>query len=283
MSQLSTTTILVSGINIALSITAILGNALILVALNRESSLNPPSKLFLRCLAFSDLCVGLIVQPVSVVSLLSTVYHRWNLCRFTELLWYSLSILMVGFSLATLTAISVDRLLALLLGIRYRQVVTMKRARLIVAVSLLMSIVNCAVLFADLFVFLLYCSVMWFLWLIMPIYCYVRIYFVLRNHIQAQVTPQGQQNGISPLNLSRYRKTVSSALWIFATLIICYAPFGFMLIVNAESELNGHLVILHLFCNTLVYLNSSLNPLLYCWKITEVRHAVKEILSNLGF
>ncbi len=135
---------------------------------------------------------------------------------------------------------------------------------------------NCAIVFLTL------CGS---LHLIVPsIYCYMRIYFVLRNHVQAQVTPQGQPNAISPLNLSRYKKTVSTALWVFAALIICYAPFGFMLIVNTtESELNGHLVILQLFCNTLVYLNSSLNPALYCWKMREVRHAVKEILSNLGF
>ena len=283
-SQFSTMLVMISGINIALSITATLGNALILVALNRESSLNPPSKLFLRCLAFSDLFVGLIVQPVAVISLLSAVYHRRNLCQVGELLWYSLSILMVGFSLATLTAISVDRLLALLLGIRYRQVVTMKRARLLVALSLLISIVNCALQYMDPFTLLLYSAITWFLLLTLSFYCYARIYLVLRNHIQAQVTPQEQQNGISPLNVSRYKKTVSITLWIFAALIICYAPFGLVLIVNTTiPELNGSPFIIYFFTITLVYLNSSLNPMLYCWKVRELRHAVKDILRELGF
>ncbi len=286
-SELSTRIWVVSGINIALSITATLGNALILVALRRESSLNPPSKLFLRCLAFSDLCVGLIVQPVSVVSLLSAVYHRWNLCRFSELLWYSLSMLMAGFSFATLTAITVDRLLALVLGIRYRQVVTIKRARILVALFLLISLANCVLQnTVDIFSFLVYNILMWFLWLITSIYCYVRIYLVLRNHTHAQVTPQGQPNGISPLNLqlSRYKKTVSTALWVFVAMMICYFPFGLALIYStAFPKLYGSQIMINFYAITLVYLNSSLNPFLYCWKIREVRHAVKDILSNSGF
>ena len=52
--------ILLSSLNIFLSITATLGNVLILVALRNVSSVHPPTKLLLRCLAVTDLCVGLI-------------------------------------------------------------------------------------------------------------------------------------------------------------------------------------------------------------------------------
>ena len=283
-SQLSTLLLVVSGINVAFSVTATLGNALIFAALHKESSLNPPSKLFLRCLAFSDLCVGLVVQPLAVLSLLAAFYHLWDFCRVTELLWYSCSIVAADFSLATLSAISIDRLLALSLGIKYRQVVTMKRVRWCVGLFLLLSIGNCLTQYLNYFAFIVCSALMWILLLITSIYCYTRISFVLRNHIQAQVIPQGQQNGISPLNLSRYKKTVSTALWVSATLMICYLPFGLVLIARAIlSHITGSLVILALFGLSLVYLNSSLNPLLYCWKIREVRHAVKEIIRNLGF
>ena len=283
-SQLSSLLLVISGINVVLSVTATLGNALILVAFHKVLSLNPPSKLFLRCLAFSDLCVGLVVQPLAVVSLLAAFYHRWNFCRIAELLWYSLSIVMADFTLATLSAISIDRLLALSLGIRYRHVVTMKRARMVLALFLLFSIGNCLTQYVNYFVFLVYSASIWILLLITSIYCYVRIFFVFRNHVQAQVNPQGQPNGIPQLNLSRYKRTVSTALWVFAALIICYLPFGLGLIGRTiESEITERVVITACFGVTLVYLNSSLNPLLYCWKIREVRHAVKEILRNFEF
>jgi len=284
LSQRPTLLLVISVINVPLSITATLGNALIFAALRKESSLNPSSKLFLRCLAFSDLCVGLVVQPLAVLSLLTAFYHLGNSCRVAELLWYSFSIVMADFSLATLGAISVDRLLALTLGIKYRQVVTMKRARLFVALFLLFSVGNCFTQYVNYFAFIVYSALMWILLLITSIYCYARIFFVLRNHIQPQVLPQGQENGISPLNLSRYKKTVSSALWVFAALMICYIPFGLVLMIQTMlSEVSGRLAIGSYFAITLVYLNSSLNPLLYCWKIKEVRHSVKETLKNLGF
>ena len=115
----------ISALNALLAITAFLGNALILVALRKESSLHPPSKLLLRSLATANLCVGVIVVPLYVTLLLIVVYEHWNIC-FTV----AVAVSITGFSLCsvsllTLTAISVDRLLALLLGLRYKQVVTL--------------------------------------------------------------------------------------------------------------------------------------------------------------
>ena len=281
-SQLPTIFLVIAGINVALSLTATLGNALILVALHKESSLNPPTKLFLRCLAISDFCVGLVVQPVAVVSLLAAVNHRWRLCRVGEILWYSISMMLTSFSLATLIAISVDRLFALLLGIRYRQVVTMKRASSLVPIFMLISVTDCVLQHTHLKTFLVYTTLLWFIWLVTSIYCYARIYLILRNHIQAHVIPHDKQNGISPLNLSRYKKTVSTALWIFAAMMFCYLPLGVILIVATLLELTDSLVVTNFVTMTLLCLNSSLNPLLYSWKIREVRNAVKEILRNLG-
>ena len=190
----------------------------------------------------------------------------------------------VDFALATLSAISIDRLLALSLGIRYRQVVTMKRVRWCVGLVLLFSIGNCFTQYVNYFAFLVCSALMWILWLITLIGSYARIYLILRNNMQAQVIPQGQQNGISPLNLSRYKKTVSTALWVFAALMICYLPFGLGLLVQTMlSELTQPILIISFFALIPVYLNSSLNPLLHYWKIREVRHAVKETLKNFGF
>ena len=281
-SQLPAIFLVLTGINVASSITATLGNALILVALQKESSLNPPTKLFLRCLAISDLCVGLVVQPVAVVSLLAAVNHRQRLCRVGEILWYSISMILTSFSLATLIAISVDRLFALLLGIRYRQVVTMKRARSLVPIFMLISVTGCVLQHTHLITFLVFNTLVWFLWLVTSIYCYARIYLILRNHIQAQIIPQSQKNGFSPLNLSRYKKTVSTALWIFAAMMFCYLPFGGILIVATLLELSGSLAVTNFLAMTLLYLNSTLNPLLYCWKIRELGNAVKKIFRNLG-
>ena len=119
--------IFLSAVNIFLSITAFLGNTLILVALHKETSLHPPSKLLYRNLAITDLCVGIIVEPLQVTYWTSVVKERWDICYLATLAAGFSGYTLCSVSLLTSAAISVDRLLALLLGLRYRQVVTLKR------------------------------------------------------------------------------------------------------------------------------------------------------------
>ena len=114
-------------VQILLSITAFSGNSLILFALHKESSLHPPSKLLYRCLATTDLLVGLVVQPLDATYWMSVVQEQWSLCRYAFDTTYITGFALLLVSLMTMTAISVDRLLALLLGLRYRQIVTLKR------------------------------------------------------------------------------------------------------------------------------------------------------------
>ena len=105
-----------TAINIFLSVTAFLGNALILVALHKESSLFPPSKLLYRCLATTDICVGLVVHPLGAIYRMSLIHENTSLCRYAFDAGFITGYAVSFVSLLTMTAISVDRLLALLLG-----------------------------------------------------------------------------------------------------------------------------------------------------------------------
>ena len=111
-----------SAVNILLSITATLGNSLILVALHKESSLHPPSKLLYRCLATSDLLVGLVNHPLFATYWMSLAHEHWILCRYARNAGYISNFTLCGVSLFTMAAISVDRLLVMLLGLRYKEV-----------------------------------------------------------------------------------------------------------------------------------------------------------------
>ena len=77
------------------------------------------------------------------------------------------------------------------------------------------------------------------------------------------------------LNIVQYKKVVSSIFWLQLTLVACYAPFITVSLLR-HTVLSGTTIHgVWLFTATLVYSNSSLNPFLYCWKIREVRMAVK--------
>ena len=86
-----------------------------------------PSKLLYRNLAITDLCVGIVVGPLAVIYWISVLTERWDICFYADSAVGFAGYTLCSVSLFTLTAISVDRLLALLLGLRYRQVVTYKR------------------------------------------------------------------------------------------------------------------------------------------------------------
>ena len=270
-----------SALNIFLSITASLGNALILIALHNVS-IYPPTKLFFRCLAVTDLCVGLIVQPLYATFLL---YHiteeNENFAYYVSEIYNVLSWILCGISLFTSTAISVDRLLALVLGLRYRHVVTLRRVRVVIILFWLIGASVGSIRFSRSGIIFILASIIVPLSLVASIFCYTRIYFRVR-HQQAQVNnhvAQGRANGGGiPLNIARYKKSVSSISWVQLALVACYVPFGIVLALYVCGTGNDVAWVATL---TLVYFNSSLNPILYCWKIREVRKAVKDTLRQL--
>ena len=116
--------IVITAANILFSITASLGNILILIALRKATSLHPPTKLLFQCLAITDLGVGLISQPFMATLMLLVDNIDIKIWKICSQLHSSLSITLCGVSVFASTALSVDRLLALFLGLRYRHVVT---------------------------------------------------------------------------------------------------------------------------------------------------------------
>ena len=185
-------------------------------------------------------------------------------------------------SLLTMAAMSVDRLLALLLGLRYKQIVTLKRTYVIVVTLWIITVV------ATLCHALLPRIARWFGRIIIPscllisIASYAKIFLALRRH-QAQIQDHVQQqpSQLNALNMARYRKAVYSALSIQVVLLACYVPVSVVAIVMGSRQTNlSNLVVALGISHTLVNLNSTLNPFLYYWKISEVRQAVKHTIRQ---
>ena len=271
-------------VNTILSLVAIFGNILILIALHKVSSLHPPSKLLLRCLSTTDLCVRLISQPLYIVYLATVANKNWSgVCGITEGLAHASSSVLCGESISTLAAISVDRLLALMLGLRYRQVVTLTRVRLFVITSWIVHLTFPLTYYLwDKRIFFFGSCVWIFLCLTISTCCYLKIYLILRHH-QAQIGDEVQGNGLgtSGMNMGRYKKTVSSALWIHSALLVCYLPYTISTAVTTSRDNGSPSSIVWIATGILVFFNSTLNPFLYCWKMTEVSQAVKQRIRNI--
>ena len=273
-----------STINVFFSITAIFSNLLVLVALHKESSLHPPSKLLYRCLAVTDLLVGLISEPSLAVyeAVLAQESHLTNLCFYFGTVCVVSFTTLSAISLLTMTTISLDRLLALLLGLRYRHIVTLRRVRALLTLYWFLSF-GFAVMTIWEFTFAkVYSYTLILICIFVSLFCYLKILFTLR-HNQTQVQQQrGEPNGGRiPFNIARYRKTVTTAIWVQVALIACYLPYGIVIAIITIHRSSPFLDVMWESTASLLCLNSSLNPILYCWKIQEVKQEVKNTIRQL--
>ena len=119
--------------------------------------------------------------------------------------------------------------------------------------------------------------------LITSTHSYTRTFFRLpHKHTKVHNNLRETQNQTSRVDIIRYRKTVFSALWLLLALLFCYSPY-FLLVPFALREIEKNpssaFTIPLITAALLMYFNSTLNPILYRWRMKEVRRAVKDTLS----
>ena len=185
--------------NIILSFTASLGNFLILLTLYKVSFLHPVTKLLFACLATTDLCVGLFSQPLFVANIiLNTDLANTDLDILQHVgeFVYISSYVLCGVSVLTSTAISVDRLLVLLLRLRYRQVVTQKRVQAVILLCWVTAVSCGLVRVWSQTISQIVVLVIGLVSLVTSVFCYVKIHLRLQGN-QATVKDSsgvGQSN-----------------------------------------------------------------------------------------
>ena len=123
---------------------------------------------------------------------------------------------------------------------------------------------------------------------IMPRYlsCVVHKSFCALSHHHTQIQDHVQQQPSQPnaMNTTQYKKAVYSALWVQLALVVCYLPYHYGLVeiaIRQSKTYSSHQVITGGVASTVIYFNSTLNPFLYCWKISEVRQAVKQTIRQV--
>lgn len=277
--------------NAFLSYTTIMLNIISIQALRKTSSLSKPLKTLLLSLAVSDLGVGLLVQPLYIVrmrvlmpDIQQNAIHNGTYQKI-YILHFIFGNLFCTASFLGVVALAVDRFLAIHLHLRYQDFVTCKRVVAIVisawVLSIFLPLFALNSFFIDILV-TIYAAI-WIVSLLCTALLYCKIYTAIRRHrnqIQVLETQLEPQNGeIS--NTARLRKTVLGTLYVYVVFLTCYLPY---LCVKAATIISGETVVLaHLFyyVTTLLFVNSSLNPLIYCWKMRNVRKAVMDILRNI--
>ena len=242
-------------LNAVFSGSAIIGNLLILVDLKKDSRLHPSSKLLFRSLASTDLYVSLIAQPSIVVYLILILKRDYSLYETSERVPNLSCVVFTVISLCTLTWISVDRLLALRLGIRYRHFVTVARVRRILVFSWLLVLATGTFQFCKHNVYLVILTSNVIICLVLTIFRY--IFVTMRRRRAQQIAEMGRQTG----HMLRYKKTVYKLLWISLLMVSFYVPFSYVSAVRLVKGPDATSAVWLVSMATVVFLNSSLNPL----------------------
>ncbi|XP_020607604.1 trace amine-associated receptor 1-like [Orbicella faveolata] len=267
-------------LNVVFSLTAFAGNFLVLGAIWSKPTLHKPTNILLLGLSLSDLAVGLIVQPLFIVVLIYEVSReKYPVLR---LIFRSIQAFFVSATILTLTSVSVDRCLALILHLRYVAVVTVKKTILVLCLIWLASVVYAVTFLIDnelrrpvSFFVVTLCIV------INTSTCST-IYRICRRH-RIQIQNQSLPNQAEVFDMKRYRKSLITMIVLLMLLIICYTPYICVraLIAFTDWPISPRRIFMLRWSAFLVYLNSSINPLVYCWRIPAMRVAIKQFWKSL--
>ena len=256
-------------LNAPVMLLSIIGNALVLFAILRTPSIRSPSVIFLSNLAVSDLLVGLVVEPAYIAEqIVRTVTVPTKAVK-------TMGFAGCGVSLWTITAITVDRFLALYYHLQYPNLMTTSRAiYTIITIWCIITLFSFSTLW-SLSIYYFFATFCITICLLVCLVCFIKIYRIVRRHqLQIHVQQQAVENSTDAKNhhIRQSTRSAKNIFIYFLAMILCYSPFSIVVIILGFTGVD--LKVILTFSFTVVLMNSSINPFLYCWRMTELRSAV---------
>ena len=245
--------------------------------MRKTSSLPKPLKTLLLSLAVSDFGVGLLAQPLFIVRMVTPTY-------FTHITFNVGQIIFTVASFFSVVAINVDRFLAVIFISDIRNL--WLTSEFLLGSShfglwvYFMGHYLCSWVQNDVTVVIIFGV------------CFIitgiancKIYFTVRRHKkqmqaqQIQVAHTEEPNGKcceAEKICCQYILRISR---VFSLLFANLLRSGCQL--SVISPQSSALTDLLLYAGTLTFLNWSLNPVIYCWKMRHIRHAIIDTLRHI--
>ena len=255
-------------LNAPLSLTAIFGNMVVIYSLWKTPSLHSPSNVLLLGLAVCDFGVGITVQPFYIIYQSFYLANHLKIWLATMKVYNVLSNLVCGVSFLTTTAVSIDRYIAIHLHLRYRELVTLRGTGvLLVVLWIIAAFVASTLIWKQNITFFLVTSLI-VVCLFSTFGVYVRIFTVVRQH-QKRIQGQQSQKTRNYGNTKQFAKSAIGMFYVCFVHFLCYLPYFVFLILRDMYETNTFTILATEYAQTLIFLNSSLNPIVYCWRLAR--------------
>lgn len=256
-----------------LCLTALLGNTAIVITIWKKSSLHSATNILLTSLAIADLAVGLLEQPLFIAYVLTGTYSVGLLLQVSASIFCSTSFF-------TVTAIAVNHFLALNLHLRYHSIVTRSRVIWLVSFIWILSIIFQAGYWASNLSYIsdIVASVVIICVLFGNFVIYFKINLVIRHHQRQIQHQQPEANNSSIFSVKRFRKSALNSFLIYIVVLLCNLPHSVAIIMHLTGVTTSPGFYMAII--TLISLNSSLNPFLFCWRDREIRAAMRQLFCR---
>ena len=272
-----------------LSPLAVVANGLILAAIWRKPSLRTPSYVLLAGLALADLGTGLVSQPIYVTSwLIYALQPRMSVVDDKPMfvigtMAYGSTSFFSSVTIFLMTVMSIERCLHM----SRRSLINVRRACFIVVILFLFSI---PITVFRVFQKLKQAATPGFdvaAGLIVPFLftttsiSYFKIFRIIRRHQQQIRSIESPKNFAQPaINLTKYKKSVFSILCVLVIFYMGYVPITISTRISTVL-INERVVVFVNVSSMLMFLSASLNPLLYLWRMGDIRNEVKLLIKRV--
>ena len=218
--------------------------------------------------------VGLIVQPFFIAFLLS--FAETGAGTFTCLTSVAVSVfgsVLTSASFGTVVSVSIELYIALCLHLRYEDVVTVKRARNFL---ITLWLIGGTLPFIWVWLTPKYRSHFFFtrilLCLLISSVAYIKIYRIIRYHRRQIISTE--MNARNHEKMTQRKRDTFNMLVVHCVLVLCYLPYSICLLVVKSYDYTNCSWIGINFALTVVNINSSVNPFIYCYRMRQIRRAM---------
>lgn len=275
------TNVVICVLNSLFSLITCFGNSLVLHAIRKSSHLHSPSFVLLCCLAISDLLVGAICQPFFVAYKVAELVNNFSAYCPLKMISSMSGWITGSVSFLTLALIAIDRFLVLKLHLRYNSIVTLPRVAKAVLAVWFVCIAGATSKFYIQSIWIAFPLTVLLLTCLVTALCACKIFCIARRH-QRQINNQNVAALRKPhtVNILKCKKSAVTVLFVYGLFLIFYLPLFATMVVNRFVGYTREVKLAYNFVSTAIFINSFLNPLVYCWRMREIRQAVKAILRK---
>ena len=258
----------------------LLFNTVVIIAIWRTPVLHQPRNVLLCSLAISDFFVGLTSEPFFLVAEISLLCVKMEIYCLAVFIHFYTGWMFNGISFLTLSAISFERYIALRLHLRYAELITTTRVLITALIYWAIWVTWMTLLWfwakdkVVTYILIAFCC----LTLTAVAWCYVVIYKTVKRHNKQIQSSQQQTHRF----LGRYRRTTKTMIILISAFVLSYFPFTITSAISASQEKEDMKTsAAHSLTVLFIFGNSAANPLIYFWRVADLREAAKQAVRSL--